>query len=124
MMTSIHLPLALFTAACCVMLGPGLARSTGGEPPGQQTGVSNLPSMTDAEESEAKSIFAAQCSWCHGNYGMTADKGPKLAGTKMTEREVEGRIRDGKPGSMPSFRRFLDEPQIKLMAEYIKSLQP
>jgi mono/diheme cytochrome c family protein len=42
----------------------------------------------------------------------------------MTEKEVQERIRNGKPGYMPSFRKFLDDSQIDLMARYIKSLQP
>jgi len=80
--------------------------------------------VTDAEKAAAKQIFAAQCSWCHGDYGMKADKGPQLAGTQMTEQEVEERIRNGKPGYMPSFRKFLNDQQIALMAKYIKSLKP
>jgi len=78
----------------------------------------------DAQTSDAKAIFAAQCGWCHGDYGMSAAKGPQLAGTQMTEHEVEQRIRNGKPGYMPSFRKSLDDGQISLMAKYIKSLQP
>jgi mono/diheme cytochrome c family protein len=80
--------------------------------------------VTDAQRTEAKTIFAAQCSWCHGDYGMKADKGPRLAGTQMTEHQVEERIRGGKPGYMPSFRKFLNDGQITLMAKYIKSLEP
>ncbi|MBV8869467.1 MAG: hypothetical protein JOY65_08640, partial [Acetobacteraceae bacterium] len=34
---------------------------------------------------EVKQIFATQCSWCHGAWGMQPDKGPRLAGTQMTE---------------------------------------
>jgi mono/diheme cytochrome c family protein len=82
------------------------------------------PGISEAEKSQAKLIFAGQCSWCHGNYGMTADKGPRLAGTQMTEQQVEERIRNGKEGLMPSFRKFLDDEQIALMARYIKSLKP
>ena len=55
---------------------------------------------------------------------MQAGKGPRLAGTKMTEHQVEERIRNGKPGYMPSFRKALDDGQIALMAKYIKSLKP
>jgi mono/diheme cytochrome c family protein len=80
--------------------------------------------MPESETAGAKAIFAAQCSWCHGDYGMKADKAPRLAGTAMTEHQVEDRIRNGKPGAMPSFRRFLDDGQIALMARYIKSLDP
>ncbi len=78
----------------------------------------------EAQRTEAKAIFASQCSWCHGDYGMKADKGPRLAGTLMTERQVEERIRGGKPGYMPSFRQHLNDAQITLMAKYIKSLEP
>jgi mono/diheme cytochrome c family protein len=82
------------------------------------------PGVSEAEKREAKMIFAGQCAWCHGNYGMTADKGPRLAGTQMTLPQVEERIRDGKEGLMPSFRKFLDDGEITLMARYIKSLKP
>jgi mono/diheme cytochrome c family protein len=80
--------------------------------------------ISGAENREAKEIFAAQCGWCHGSFGMTADKGPRLAGTRMTRQQVEERIRNGKQGLMPSFRKFLDDGQIALMARYIKSLKP
>ena len=59
---------------------------------------------------EIKKLFANNCSWCHGAYGMTADKGPRLAGTKMTEEEVRERIRHGKEGYMPSFAKVLTDP--------------
>jgi len=91
-----------------------------------QAGSADAPaaSVTPEQTAEAKTIFAAQCGWCHGSYGMTADKAPRLAGTQMTERQVEERIRNGKPGYMPSFHRFLNDDQIALMARYIKSLRP
>ncbi len=73
---------------------------------------------------EVKQIFGGQCSWCHGAWGMKADKGPRLAGTQMTEQQVEQRIRDGKPGYMPAFGKELDDQEITLMAKYIKSLKP
>jgi mono/diheme cytochrome c family protein len=55
---------------------------------------------------------------------MTAEKGPRLAGTEMTLHEVENRIRNGKPNYMPGFKKFLNDEQIALMARYIKSLKP
>ena len=73
---------------------------------------------------EVKKLFANNCSWCHGAYGMTADKGPRLAGTKMTEEEVRERIRHGKQGYMPQFGKVLNEQQIAAFAKYIKSLTP
>ena len=125
-MTSIRVSLLLLLAVgVSALLAPAVCNSAENQPQEQKTAASSAsPRITDAEIAEAKSIFAAQCSWCHGNYGMTADKGPRLAGTKMTKDEVEERIRDGKPGYMPSFHRFLDDQQIALMAKYIKSLKP
>jgi mono/diheme cytochrome c family protein len=81
-------------------------------------------SINAQQVADAKEIFGAQCGWCHGDFGMKPDKGPRLAGTLMTEKEVEERIRNGKPGYMPSFRKFLNDGQITLMATYIKSLKP
>jgi mono/diheme cytochrome c family protein len=37
---------------------------------------------------------------------------------------VQERIRNGTSGYMPSFRKFLNDDQIALMAKYIKSLKP
>jgi mono/diheme cytochrome c family protein len=73
---------------------------------------------------EVKKLFANNCSWCHGSYGMTAEKGPRLAGTTMTEEEVRERIRHGKEGYMPPFASVLSEQQIAAFAKYIKSLVP
>jgi mono/diheme cytochrome c family protein len=125
MMTSIRLPLALSVVSCCVLFAIARVRSAENHPEVQHSAASdNTPAITDQQKSEAKAIFAAQCGWCHGDYGMKADKGPRLAGTQMTEQQVEQRIHDGKPGYMPSFSKFLDDDQIKLMAKYIKSLKP
>ena len=101
---------------CVILVAPALAGAA--EIRNAAGGIS------EAENREAKMIFAGQCSWCHGSYGMTADKGPRLAGTQMTQQQVEERIRNGKQGLMPSFRKFLDDEQIALMARYIKSLKP
>ena len=125
MMTSVRVALALSLMSCGVFLRFGPAGAVENQPQEQHAAASNAaPGITDQERSEAKAVFAGQCGWCHGDYGMKADKGPQLAGTKMTEKEVEQRIHDGKPGYMPSFSKFLDDDQIKLMARYIKSLKP
>ncbi|MBN9509061.1 MAG: cytochrome c [Alphaproteobacteria bacterium] len=115
--------LALPVLVCAVLSVPCLAGAAENPPP-EQKAAAAAPAVSAAEAAEAKQIFAAQCGWCHGSYGMTADKGPKLAGTAMTEQEVEERIRHGKPGYMPAFHRFLNDQQIALMAKYIKSLKP
>jgi mono/diheme cytochrome c family protein len=73
---------------------------------------------------EIKKLFAANCSWCHEDYGRKGGKAPRLAGTRMNEHQLEDRIRDGKPGAMPSFRRSLTDEQVSAFARYIKSLEP
>jgi mono/diheme cytochrome c family protein len=100
---------------CVILLAPAFAGAA--ETRNAAEGIS------EAENREAKMIFAGQCGWCHGSFGMTADKGPRLAGTQMTRQQVEERIRNGKQGLMPPFRKFLDDEQIALMARYIKSLK-
>ena len=86
--------------------------------------AANAVGETTGPSPEVKQIFATQCSWCHGAWGMKADKGPRLAGTQMTEQQVEERIRDGKQGHMPAFRKTLSDEEIETMAKYIKSLKP
>jgi mono/diheme cytochrome c family protein len=115
---------ALSMFGCVFLLAPGLAGAAEARNAEQNADAGVGPAISEAENSEAKLIFAGQCSWCHGSYGMTADKGPRLAGTQMTQQQVEERIRNGKEGLMPSFRKFLDDGQITLMARYIKSLKP
>ena len=104
---------------CVILLAPAFA----GAAEARNTERNAAEGISEAENREAKLIFAGQCSWCHGSFGMTADKGPRLAGTRMTRQQVEERIRNGKQGLMPSFRKFLDDEQIALMARYIKSLK-
>jgi mono/diheme cytochrome c family protein len=116
--------LSLLFVACGVLVGPCLADAEDQAPAHSAASGAPSPSVTDAEKTEARAIFAGQCGWCHGSYGMTPDKGPRLAGTEMTDREVQERIRNGKPGYMPSFRKFLTDEQIALMAKYVKSLEP
>jgi mono/diheme cytochrome c family protein len=109
--------------ACAILAGVDLAHIAEAQDTGKSGTNPAPPTITDAERDEAKGLFAAQCAWCHGDYGMKADRGPRLAGTQMTEQEVEERIRNGKAGYMPSFKRFLNDQQIALMAKYIKSLK-
>jgi len=124
-MTSIRAPFRFLVLAGGLLFSPALALSADNQPPDQKSGAGDAPaSVTEEERTAAKAIFGAQCGWCHGNFGMTADKGPALAGTQMTEHEVQERIRNGKSGYMPSFRKFLNDDQIALMAKYIKSLKP
>ena len=89
-------------------------------------GLLNAPAFAqDSQEisaEDAKKLFAASCSWCHGMFGMKAGKGgPKLAGTPKDEEGVYSTIIKGQ-GAMPSFKNTLTEVQARALAKYIKSL--
>src|SRR5690242_15180665 len=43
-------------------------------------------------EIDVKKLFAAQCAWCHADYGLKAGKAPQLAGTRLTEKQVYNTI--------------------------------
>jgi mono/diheme cytochrome c family protein len=114
-------PIWPLLAACGLLLAQWPAAAAD-DPSRIEPGTASV--APDAQQTaDAKAIFGAQCGWCHGDFGMKPDKGPRLAGTQMSEKQVEERIRNGKPGYMPSFRKFLNDEQITLMARYIKSLE-
>jgi mono/diheme cytochrome c family protein len=72
---------------------------------------------------DVRKLFAMNCSWCHDGYGLHAGKGPKLAGTKMTEKQLYERIAKGKSGYMPGFEKTMKKDQIDAFVEYIKGLK-
>ncbi len=72
---------------------------------------------------DVRKMFAMNCSWCHDGYGLHAGKGPKLAGTKMSEKQIYDRIAKGKSGMMPGFEKTLKKEQIDAFVEYIKALK-
>jgi len=96
------------------------------------TGVISSAFAEDNDNSDAgpakpavdvKKVFATNCSWCHDGYGMDAGKGPKLAGTTMTEQQIRDRIVNGKSGgAMPAYKKVLTEDQVNALATYIKGL--
>ena len=104
-----------------VIVGAGAALAALPAPAAENSSPSE---PAEISVTEIKQLFAAQCSWCHGAYGMKADKGPQLAGTLMTEKQVFDRIKNGKSGLMPSFKKALSDEQIAAFAKYIKSLKP
>jgi mono/diheme cytochrome c family protein len=110
--------------AACSLLLIQMSAGAADDAPSPAPARTSAEPITEQQVTDAKAIFANQCGWCHGDYGMKPDKGPRLAGTQMSEPQVEQRIRNGKPGYMPSFRKFLSDDQIALMAHYIKSLEP
>lgn len=109
--------------AACLGLLPVL--SARAEDQAQTPPASQASSETGASPPaiDVKKLFAAQCGWCHADYGMKAGKAPQLAGTQMTEKQVRDRIRNGKEDAMPSFKRTLTDDQIQAFAKYIKDLK-
>ncbi len=87
------------------------------------TSLAAAGALADAPPpSDAKKLFARHCGWCHGAYGLAADKAPRLAGTAMSEDEIRARIENGAPGEMPGFANTLSTEQVDALARYIKSL--
>jgi mono/diheme cytochrome c family protein len=82
-----------------------------------------LPFAQLAQADEVKKVFSSNCSWCHGDYGRAAGKAPKLAGTRLTEKQVFDRISNGISGKMPAYKRTLSEAEIQSLAAFIKGLE-
>jgi mono/diheme cytochrome c family protein len=82
-----------------------------------------LAQADEAMDPEVKKVFSSNCSWCHGDYGRAAGKAPKLAGTRLTEKQVFDRISNGISGKMPAYKRTLSEAEIQSLAAFIKGLE-
>ena len=115
---AVSLALSLSLAAHVAHAADEPAPPVANAPPAQASAA-----QSSISTEEIKTTFASQCAWCHNDYGMKAGKGPQLAGTKMTEKQVESRIRNGKEDAMPPFKRVLNDPQITAFAKYIKGLK-
>jgi mono/diheme cytochrome c family protein len=112
--------------AVCLGLVPrwaGAAEDRAQSPSASPQAAAGEPGAAESEI-DVKKLFAAQCGWCHADYGMKEGKAPRLAGTRLTEKQVYNTIRNGRADAMPSFRRTLTEEQIQAFAKYIKSLEP
>ena len=111
-------------------IGVASAADQRGSVDGQTTGNADTAPASSAQNpgdnaaasgADAKKLFAANCSWCHQDYGMRQGDGPKLAGTSKSEDQVVEQIKHGKT-PMPGFEGKLSENDIKALARYIKSL--
>jgi len=71
---------------------------------------------------DPKLIFANNCSWCHGDFGRKRGKGPKLAGTSMTDDQLRQRIRKGSSGMMPPYEKSLNAEQIDVLIGFIRKI--
>ena len=112
-------------AAAAVWLGPVPRPSHAQDPAPPAAAAPPRDGEAEAADPvvEVKKLFAAQCGWCHADYGLRDGKAPRLAGTRMTEKQVSDRIRNGKTDAMPAFRRTLTDDQIQAFTQYIKGLK-
>jgi len=85
--------------------------------------IQTVAAKTMSDE-EAAGLFASTCGFCHANGGREQGKGPKLMGTKRSDAFIINRIRQGKEGSMPSFKDALSDGEIRGILHYIRNLKP
>jgi mono/diheme cytochrome c family protein len=124
MRTALLLLLAASTTALAQMSGP---MSSGYKPNAAQAQPADqAPPIAGKDEKgqlDVNKLFASTCGWCHSNGGRSAGKGPKLAGTTLTDAEIANRIRNGKPGQMPAFGSAFSDDDIKSIIKYIRDLK-
>jgi quinoprotein glucose dehydrogenase len=78
-------------------------------------------SQTGSPEEQGRSIFAANCSLCHGAHGEGKPPGiPSLVGvtSKLSDDEIQSVVQHGR-GPMPSFSQ-LSAQEIKSLLAYLK----
>lgn len=90
-----------------------------------------MPAMTQPATSPSglstinvQTLFASTCSFCHGDGGRAAGKGPQLMNTTRTDEFLRDRIKNGKEGAMPAFGQMLSDADIDAIVKYIRELKP
>ena len=83
-----------------------------------------MPTIAAAAEDGA-AIYKAKCAMCHGPSGE-GKMGPKLAGTSMTEAQIEDQLLKGVAGKKAPHAKpmaGMTADQAKAVATYVKSLK-
>jgi mono/diheme cytochrome c family protein len=127
------LALGLAFAFACVASASALAQISGPMSSGYKPNTAQAQPPTGAAppanakdekgQLDVNKLFAGTCGWCHSNGGRTAGKGPKLAGTTLTDAEIANRIKNGKAGAMPAFGSTFSDDDIKAIIKYIRDLK-
>jgi mono/diheme cytochrome c family protein len=84
-----------------------------------------LAAPSRAAAADAKEVFSSNCALCHGEDGKGSSKMGKklglkdLAGTKLSEAEVETLVTKGK-GKMTAFGKTLSAEEVKAVAGFVK----
>ena len=88
-----------------------------------------MPAMTQPGTSpsgqptiDVQALFASTCSFCHGDGGRAAGKGPQLMNTQRTDEFLRDRIKNGKEGAMPAFGQVFSDADV--IIKYIHELKP
>jgi mono/diheme cytochrome c family protein len=90
-----------------------------------------MPAMTQPGTSpsgqptiDVQALFASTCSFCHGDGGRAAGKGPQLMNTQRTDEFLRDRIKNGKEGAMPAFGQVFNDADVDAIIKYIHELKP
>ena len=90
-----------------------------------------MPAMTQPGTSpsgqptiDVQALFASTCSFCHGDGGRAAGKGPQLMNTQRTDEFLRDRIKNGKEGAMPAFGQMFSDADVDAIIKYIHELKP
>jgi len=103
--------------ACGAVLSAAFAQSTGVIP--AATG------WAGGNSDQGRQLFANNgCGWCHEDGGRRAGRGPQLMDTQRSDDFIANRIRHGSPGHMPAFGSSLQDPQIRDLIAFIRSIKP
>jgi mono/diheme cytochrome c family protein len=73
---------------------------------------------------DVQTLFATTCSFCHGDGGRAAGKGPQLMNTLRSDEFLRDRIKNGKEGAMPGFGQMLSDADVGAIIKYIRELKP
>jgi mono/diheme cytochrome c family protein len=73
---------------------------------------------------DVQALFASTCSFCHGDGGRAAGKGPQLMDTQRSDEFLRDRIKNGKEGAMPAFGQMLNDADVDAIVKYIRELKP
>lgn len=85
------------------------------------------PALADEASKKAfdvKSTFTNVCSFCHGDYGRHASKGPQLMNSERSDEFLFNRIKMGMPGRMAAFGAAFTDEQIWQIVKFIRNLKP
>lgn len=73
------------------------------------------------EASRGRHLFLLNCAHCHGD-DARGDEGPDLHDLHKSDERIHQLITAGVKGEMPSFARKLNDPDIRALTAYLRTL--